>query len=320
MTHAKPPPILSYTAPVSIQQAHDASCRRCGDAAIDTIIQPRSRDLGGFGVRRVLPAAERRLVGPFLFFDHMGPAKFAPGQGIDVRPHPHIHLATVTYLFEGEIVHRDSLGFEQPIRPGAINWMTAGRGIVHSERTSQKLRETGSQLHGIQLWVALPTDQEDTEPAFHHYPADELPSLPMEGVSGRLLVGSAFGQESPVAVHSPMFYAELKVLEGHEIPLPEEHPEKAAYVVSGTLQCGDEVIEAGSMVVFADGKAPPVQTQSDSHLMLLGGATLDGSRHMWWNFVSSSRERIEQAKADWKAGRFPKVPGDETEFIPLPED
>ena len=286
--------------------------------AIERIIAGRKRDIGGFSVERLLPAMARRSVGPFVFFDHMGPAAFAPGQGIDVRPHPHINLATVTYLFDGEIVHRDSVGSEQPIRPGAINWMTAGRGIVHSERTGPELRRTGSKLHGLQLWVGLPKSGEETAPEFTHYPADSLPELEDEGVRVRVLAGSAYGVTSPVRTLSPLFYVEAVLPAGKELPVPTEHEQRAAYVVEGVLACRSKRVEASRMAVFAAGSNPVLRAESEVRLVMVGGAPLDGERHLWWNFVSSSRERIEQAKRDWKDGRFGQVPG-ETEFIPLPE-
>lgn len=304
---------------MSWTQAADPLCRTCATTpAIEMIIETRKRDLGGFSVGRVLPSARRRLVGPFIFFDHMGPAAFAPGEGIDVRPHPHINLATVTYLFEGEIVHRDSLGSLQPIRPGAINWMTAGRGIVHSERTGPETRRAGSRLHGLQLWVGLPTAHEETQPDFRHYPADTLPELDLRGTRVRVLAGTAYGAASPVETLSPLFYAEAAIPAGSELPLPAEHEERAAYVVEGAVQCGAERIEASRMVVFAPGSAPVLRAETPARLVLVGGAPIDGERHIWWNFVSSSKERIERAKRDWKEGRFPPVPG-ETEFIPLPD-
>lgn len=287
--------------------------------AIETILEARPRDLGGFMVGRVLPSASRRLVGPFIFFDHMGSAQLLPGQAVDVRPHPHINLATVTYLFEGEMVHRDSLGSNQPIRPGAINWMTAGRGIAHSERTPLELRRSGSRAHGIQLWVALPRAHEEVEPDFSHHPATTLPILEERGVHLRVLVGSAYGAASPVRTLSPLFYVEASLGAGQELPLPREHEERAAYVVEGTVASGAEVATAGKMLVFARGGEPVLKSENGARVMLLGGAPLDGPRHIWWNFVSSSKERIEQAKRDWKEGRFAKVPGDEVEFIPLPE-
>jgi redox-sensitive bicupin YhaK (pirin superfamily) len=287
--------------------------------AVDLIITPRSRDLGeGFMVRRILPYAKRRHVGPFVFFDHMGPADFAPGQGLDVRPHPHIGLATVTYLFEGEIMHRDSLGVVQPIRPGDVNWMVAGRGIVHSERTRDELRRSGSALHGIQSWLALPQSQEETAPDFRHHPAASLPEIELPGVRMRLIAGEAFGAASPVQVFAPMFYLDAVLDDEAVLPLPEEYEERAAYVAIGMVVLDGERYEAGSMLVLKPGSRPRITAQGPARLMLLGGAPLDGERNLWWNFVSSSKERIEQAKADWRAGRFAMVPGD-PEFIPLPE-
>jgi len=304
---------------MSWTQADEPRCTTCATTpAIETIIEARTRDLGGFSVGRVLPSARRRLVGPFIFFDHMGPVAFPPGQGIDVRPHPHIHLATVTYLFEGEIVHRDSLGSLQAIRPGAINWMTAGRGIVHSERTAPELRTAGSRLHGLQLWVALPKAHEESEPDFRHYPAASLPEVEQRGARVRVLAGTAYGAASPVQTLNPLLYVEATIPAGGELPLPEEHRERAAYVVEGVIRCGAERLDPLRMAVFAPGSAPPLRAESAARVMLIGGAPIDGERHLWWNFVSSSRDRIEQAKRDWKEGRFPPVPG-ETEFIPLPE-
>jgi redox-sensitive bicupin YhaK (pirin superfamily) len=290
-----------------------------GGPQLLTLIDARARDLGGFTVGRVLPAATRKLIGPFIFFDHMGPAAFPPGRGIDVRPHPHIGLATVTYLFEGEIVHRDSLGSSQPIRPGDVNWMTAGRGIAHSERTAAELRRTGSRLDGLQLWVALPREHEEVEPQFHHHPARELPALDVAGTRVRLLAGSAFGATSPVRTFSPLFYLDAAMPAGSELPLPEEHEERAAYIVSGRIQCGSEGAERGRMLVFASRAAVTLRAVSDARVAIIGGAPIDGERHIFWNFVSSSQARIEQAKRDWREGRFAKVPGDEREFIPLPE-
>jgi redox-sensitive bicupin YhaK (pirin superfamily) len=305
---------------MSWTQANNPVCtRRASTPAIETIIEARKRDLGGFTVGRLLPSSARRLVGPFIFFDHMGPAELAPGQGIDVRPHPHINLATVTYLFEGEIVHRDSLGSHQPIWPGAINWMTAGRGIVHSERTGPELRKTGSRLHGVQLWVALPKAYEEVEPDFCHYGAPALPALEEQGVHIRVLAGTAYGATSPVQTLSSLFYVEATMPQGAGLPLPGEHEERAAYIAQGVLWCGEERIEALRMVVFAPGSMPVLRAESPARVMLLGGAPMDGERHIWWNFVSSSIERIEQAKRDWQKDRFPKVPG-ETDFIPLPEE
>jgi redox-sensitive bicupin YhaK (pirin superfamily) len=290
-----------------------------GTPELATVIDARARDLGGFTVGRVLPAAARRLIGPFIFFDHMGPAAFPPGQGIDVRPHPHIGLATVSYLFEGEIVHRDSLGSHQAIRPGDVNWMTAGRGIVHSERTGAELRQAASRLDGLQLWVALPRSHEETDPEFHHHPARHLPTVDIAGTRVRVLAGSAFGATSPVRTFSPLFYVDAAMPAGSELPLPNEHEERAAYVVSGSVECGNERAERGRMLVFTPGAAATLRAVSDARLALIGGAPIDGERHIFWNFVSSSRARIEQAKRDWREGRFAKVPGDEQEFIPLPD-
>ena len=285
---------------------------------IATIIEGRARDLGGFTVARLLPSPARRRVGPVVFLDHMGPAQFPPGEGIDVRPHPHIGLATVTYLFDGEIVHRDSLGVVQPIEPGAINWMTAGRGIVHSERTGAATRQAGSLLHGVQLWVALPLAHEEAEPDFRHHPADSLPEIDVGGARVRVLVGDAYGASSPVRTMSPFLYAEAWLPARRELRLPDEPEERAMFVVAGSISCGDVRVEAPRMAVFEPGSKPVLRANSDARLMLVGGAPLDGDRHLWWNFVSSSRERIERAKRDWAEGRFAPVPG-ETEFIPLPE-
>lgn len=287
--------------------------------AIDVILRPHERDLGAFSVRRTLPSIQRRRVGPFVFFDHMGPAVLEPGHPINVRPHPHIGLATVTYLFVGEILHRDSLGFVQAIRPGAVNWMVAGRGIVHSERGTEDQREHGGPIHGIQLWLGLPLAHEEAEPKFVHHPAETIPSLSLPGAAIRVVLGRAFGLTSPVEVLSDMHYVEVCLQENAEIVVPDEHEERAAYVVEGTVAIENETIEAGSMVVFHPHTTPTIQSVGPARIMLLGGEPLDGERHIFWNFVSSSKERIEQAKADWREGRFSKVPGDEVEFIPLPE-
>jgi len=298
----------------------DPACAPCsGIAQLASVIDARARDLGGFTVGRVLPAPARQMIGPFIFFDHMGPADFPPGRGIDVRPHPHIGLATVTYLFAGEIVHRDSLGSHQPIRPGDVNWMTAGRGIVHSERTGAQPRQSGSRLDGLQLWVALPLEHEETEPEFHHHPARELPALDLAGTRLRVLAGSAFGARSPVRTFSPLFYADAAIPAGGELALPQEYEERAAYVVSGTIECGGEHAARGRMLVLTAGARASLRALSDARVALIGGAPIDGERHIFWNFVSSSRARIEQAKRDWREGRFPRVPGDDQEFIPLPQ-
>jgi redox-sensitive bicupin YhaK (pirin superfamily) len=281
---------------------------------IAAAIVPKTRDLGdGFQVRRALPAVEKRAVGPFVFFDQMGPVRLAAGHGLDVRPHPHIGLATITYLFEGEILHRDSLGTVQPIRPGEVNWMTAGRGIVHSERTPAALRAAGPAAFGIQIWVGLPAAQEEPEPSFVHFKAKDLPVL--DG-GLRLIVGTLRGARSPVPAQSPMFYAELAA--GHGIALGPEHDERAAYVAQGEAEIGGRRFPAGQLLVFESGKDVLVKAGPASRVLLLGGEPL-GERHMWWNFVSSRKERIAQAAADWKAGRFAPVPG-ETEFIPLPDN
>jgi redox-sensitive bicupin YhaK (pirin superfamily) len=283
-----------------------------------SLLPGRVRDLGGFSVRRTLPSVQHRLIGPFIFWDHMGPVRLDPGHGMDVRPHPHINLATVTYLFEGEIVHKDSLGSDQSIRPGDVNWMTAGRGIVHSERTGAAQRKAGPALHGLQSWVALPTELEETEPTFQHVEGKSLPELAQPGALLRVIAGTAFGATSPVKTLSPMFYVEARLDAGAELALPEEYAERAAYVVEGAVECDAQPVEAGTMAVAEGGGRKVVRALRDSRVMLLGGAPV-GKRHIWWNFVSSSEERIERAKQEWKAGAFPKVPGDETEFIPLPE-
>lgn len=282
------------------------------------IIDPKLHDLGGFSVRRVLPHASARHVGPFVFFDHMGPATFPPGRGIDVRPHPHIGLATVTYLFEGAIEHRDTLGFVQTIRPGDVNWMTAGRGIAHSERTPAAERAAGHALHGIQVWVALPRDAEETDPSFHHHDAAALPRFERDGVALRLVVGAAFGQRSPVMTFSDMFYLGAEFPAGSVLRLPPEHAERAVYAADADLLIDGAPLAAGQLAVLPEGTDVEIRAADATRAILLGGARLDGERHLWWNFVSSSRERIERAKADWQAGRFGKVPGDD-EFIPLPE-
>ena len=296
---------------------HDADEPICTgtDGAIELIVRPRAQDLGGFSVRRVLPARERRMVGPWIFFDHMGPAEFPPGAGIQVRPHPHIGLATVTYLFEGEIMHRDSLGFVQPVRPGAVNLMTAGRGIVHSERAGSDLH-IHSRLHGIQTWLALPADQEECDPAFAHYPAEGLPEIEHDGVTVRVIMGEAGGCQSPVQCHAPTLYLECRLSAGASLAPPDGHEELAIYVVAGKVRIDGQVLEAGLMAVVRAGRAPRVEAAEDSQVMVIGGARF-GQRHIWWNFVSSSQARIERAKADWRQGRFAAVPG-ETEFIPLP--
>ena len=285
---------------------------------IETVIVPRARDLGSFEVRRALPSAQRQMVGPFIFFDQMGPSEFLLGAGMDVRPHPHIGLSTVTYLFDGEIMHRDSLGTELPIRPGELNWMTAGRGIVHSERTAQELRAVGSKLFGIQSWVALSAKDEETSPDFVHYDAGELPVLTDKGKTVRVIAGSILGTSSPVKTSSPMFYADVALQAGATVPLDPAYEERAIYTVSGEIEIAGDVFEPAQLLVFRPGDRITIRARTDARFMMLGGEPMDGPRHIWWNFVSSRLDRIEQAKADWKAARFDSVPGD-SEFIPLPE-
>jgi redox-sensitive bicupin YhaK (pirin superfamily) len=291
------------------------------DGALDAIIVPHTRDLGdGFTVRRALPSQQRRMVGPFVFFDHMGPHVLGKGQGLDVRPHPHIGLATVTYLFDGEIMHRDSLGNLQAIRPGEVNWMTAGSGIVHSERSAPEARTAESSIFGLQCWVALPRAHEETAPVFAHTDAAALPSIDGEGASARIIAGSFFGQRSPVATLSDLFYVDLKLQPGARLSIPAEYADQAIYVVEGQLDLGRNGLhDAGRMLVLKP-RASIVLTAGPlgARAMLLGGEPLDGPRYLTWNFVSSSVERLEQAKEDWRQQRFPQVPG-ETEFIPLPD-
>jgi redox-sensitive bicupin YhaK (pirin superfamily) len=287
--------------------------------AVELVLLPRTHDIGGFEVRRALPAKERQMIGPFIFFDQMGPGEFVAGRGLDVRPHPHIGLSTVTYLFEGELLHRDSLGSTQPIAPGDVNWMTAGRGIAHSERTDLEQRQRSNRLFGIQCWVALPRRAEETAPKFVHHPAATLPLVTDKGLRLRLIAGSGWGLTSPVAVASSLFYADVRLEPGASIQLPEEHEERAAYIVEGEVE-GDH-LEPNRMLVFhAKDRGALRAGPRGARVMLLGGAAMDGPRYLFWNFVSSSRERIEQAKADWKAGHFGTVPGDEKESIPLPEE
>jgi redox-sensitive bicupin YhaK (pirin superfamily) len=286
---------------------------------IELVIPARKKDLGGFEVGRVLPFPQRRMVGPFIFLDHMGPTDFAAGHGIDVRPHPHIGLATVTYLFDGEILHRDSLGSMQAIQPGEVNWMTAGRGIVHSERADAALRSKASRMHGMQSWVALPLEAEETDPSFSHYPGTDLPKFEADGVRGTLIAGTAYGLKSSVVTFSPMFYVHLELASGARIELPAGHEERAAYIVSGRVESGGHTYEAGNLLVFETGNALVTAAESAARVMFLGGASV-GPRHIWWNLVSSSLERMEAAKADWRAGRMKLPPGDDREFIPLPED
>ncbi|WP_072391060.1 pirin family protein [Hyphomicrobium sp. CS1GBMeth3] len=287
--------------------------------AIEHIIVPRARDLGGFEVRRALPASETQMVGPFIFFDQMGPAEFLIGNGIDVRPHPHIGLATVTYLFAGELMHRDSLGTELAIRPGELNLMSAGRGIVHSERSSVEARQTGSRLFGIQAWAALPQTHEEAPPDFAHYSSTELPRIMGEGKTVRLIMGSLYGAQSPARFPHDCFYAEAVLAPGAVLPLDPEHDERAIYIVSGEIDIAGQTFSPGRLLVFRPGDRISILANSMARLMLVGGEPMDGPRHIWWNFVSSSNDRIAAAKADWKARRFSPVPADGEEFIPLPE-
>ncbi|MGA2565469.1 MAG: pirin family protein [Pseudolabrys sp.] len=289
-------------------------------AAIAQVVVPRTVDLGdGFTVRRALPSARSRMVGPFIFFDHFGPAEFRAGNGLDVRPHPHIGLATVTYLFDGEIMHRDSLGTAAPIKPGEINLMTAGRGIVHSERTGAELRAAGGPIHGLQMWVALPEAKEEMAPAFAHHEVDEFPLIMDDGKVVRVVIGSLYGERSPVpTVHETMF-ANIALRAGATLPLDADHEERALYVIDGAIDIAGDKFEPGRLLVFKPGDRVTVKALTDAHLVICGGAPMDGPRHIWWNFVSSRKERIEQAKVEWAAGHFGKVPGDEIEFIPLPE-
>lgn len=288
-----------------------------GCEAIELMIEPRDADLGSFSVRRVLPTRQRRMVGPWIFFDHMGPAEFAAGEGINVRPHPHINLATVTYLFEGEILHRDSLGSYQPIRPGDVNLMVAGKGITHSERERPEVIEQARHLNGLQLWLALPEAEEEIDPAFYHYPSADIPRVAVDGVAIRVIMGSAYGATSPVKTFAETLYVEAQLQAGQRITLPDAE-ERAVYVAAGELSANGTLVPEHSMAVFANVPGIELTATRDARIAIIGGEHL-GQRHMEWNFVSSRRERIAQAKADWQAQRFPKVIGDEDEFIPLPE-
>ena len=293
--------------------------------SIETLIIPRARDIGGFEVRRALPAPKRQMVGPFIFFDQMGPAEFLSGQGIDVRPHPHIGLATVTYLFRGEFQHRDSLGTDQMIHPGEVNWMIAGRGVTHSERTGAATRERAHELFGIQTWVALPDHVEDAPAAFEHQPKEALPVLDGEGKQVRLILGTGWGERAPVSTFSEMFYADAALAPGAAIPLPDDHEDRGLYVIDGSVEIAGDSFEAGQMMVFRPGDRITVTAGAQgARAILLGGETLGGPRYIWWNFVASSREKIEAAKQAWIAGdfdhgRFRLPPGDDAEFIPAPE-
>lgn len=295
-----------------------------GDAqscdAIETVIVPRTRDLGGFEVRRALPSSKKRMVGPFIFWDQMGPSQFLTGQGIDVRPHPHIGLATITYLFEGKIYHRDSLGSSLPIEPGDVNWMTAGQGIVHSERTEDEWKkQDGRELFGIQSWVALPKAKEESEPGFIHYEKGELPILDDEGKVVRNIAGSMYGSTSPITTASDMFYADARLQPGAKLPLAADYEERGIYIAEGEIEIAGDRHKSGRLLVLHPGDAITLTARAPSRVLLMGGEPMDGPRYIWWNFVSSSKERIEQAKEDWRQMRFDTIPGDAEEFIPLPD-
>jgi redox-sensitive bicupin YhaK (pirin superfamily) len=294
--------------------ARQTPCSAC-EGTVELLVEPRSTDLGEFSVRRVLPARDRRMVGPFVFFDHMGPATFPPGKGINVRPHPHIGIATITYLFEGEIMHRDSLGCEQPIEPGAVNLMVAGRGIVHSERAGSDLDRL-SRLHGIQSWIALPEDQEEREPDFIHYPAAALPQADADGAAVRVIMGRYHDAVSPVQTFSETLYLDCRISAGAAVTLPEDAAEMAVYVAEGSLDVDGQRVPEGVMAVITPGRAPRAAALADTRALVIGGAPL-GTRRLEWNFVSSRPQRIEAAKAEWRAGGFDRIAGDD-EFIPLP--
>ena len=310
---------------MSWNPALDPDCPIGDDVdAIETVIVPRARDLGGFEVRRALPAPKRQMVGPFIFFDQMGPAAFLTGQGIDVRPHPHIGLATVTYLMKGQIHHRDSLGTDQWIAPGAVNLMTAGHGITHSERIDGEALKSPQSLFGIQTWMALPKDHEDRAAAFVHAPKEELPLLEGEGKTVRLILGEAYGERAPVETDAESFYLDADLMPGAQMPLPDNHEDRGVYVLTGAVTVAGETFEAGMMMVFRPGDRVSLKAGTEgARVIVLGGATLEGNRYIWWNFVASSRDRIDAAKEAWRAGdwchgRFQLPPGDDQEFTPLP--
>ncbi len=291
---------------------------RASTEAIEMLIVPRAVDLGEMEVRRALPSVKRQMVGPFIFFDQMGPAEFLTDQGIDVRPHPHINLATVTYLFEGQILHRDSLGTEKSIEPGAVNWMRAGRGIVHSERTSPERKRTGQRLFGIQTWMALPKEQEESDPAFIHHGSDELPMVDANGMKARLIAGEAFGARSPLKTPSETLYADVRLATGARLPIEPSYEERALYTIAGDIEVAGDVFGPGQLLILRPGDPIVVLARTNAQFMLFGGAPMEGPRYIWWDFVSSRLERIEQAKEEWAQGRFDTVPGDVEEFIPLP--
>lgn len=303
---------------MSWQPSDDADCTNTADCPpVRTAIKPRPRDLGDFEVRRVLPAVEARSIGPFVFFDHMGPAVFPPGKGIDVRPHPHIGLSTLTWLFDGSLVHRDSVGAVKEIRPGEVNWMTAGSGVVHSERSSDAFRAANARIEGIQTWHALPAEHEEIDPSFEHYSAGDIPVVEQGGVRIALIAGGAFGMVSPMKVYSETLYADVRIEAGAQFGVPLGTAERALYIVSGQIEIAGQLFDDKQMLVLEEHAAPAITSPHGAHLMLIGGEPI-GPRKLWWNLVSTRPERIEQAKADWTAGRFDTVPDDD-EFIPLPE-
>ncbi len=311
---------------MSWNPALDPDCPTGDDVdAIETVIVPRARDLGDFEVRRALPAPKRQMVGPFIFFDQMGPAEFVTGQGVDIRPHPHIGLATVTYLYKGKFHHRDSLGTDQWIEPGAVNLMTAGHGVTHSERIDGEMLKSPNELFGIQTWIALPEAREDSPADFVHAPKADLPMMDGEGKEIRLILGHAYGERAPVETPSEMFYADALLQPGAKLPMPDDHEDRGVYVVGGSVVSGGATFDAGQMMVFRPGDRVSVTAGAmGARVILLGGATLEGPRHIWWNFVASSKDRIEAAKeawraGDWEHGRFQLPPTDRDEFIPLPE-
>jgi redox-sensitive bicupin YhaK (pirin superfamily) len=288
------------------------------DGKVDIVVEPSTKDLGGFRVRRALPSIKRRMIGPFIFLDHMGPEKFKANEGMDVRPHPHIGLATLTYLVEGSVFHRDTLGSAQDIVPGDVNWMTAGRGIAHSERSSPESRKVARQMTGLQSWIALPKIFEEASPAFFHHAGGSLPTLADTGVHIRVIAGTAYGETSPVQVFSRTLYADITLAAGTSLPLAQEHPERAIYILSGTLEIAGEEFNEIRLLIFRPGDRITIRAVTNTRFIILGGEPADGPRHIWWNFVSSTKDGIEQAKADWVAGRFGLIPNDEQEFIPLP--
>jgi redox-sensitive bicupin YhaK (pirin superfamily) len=297
----------------------EPACSPGDTPAVELVIEGRPRDLGGFSVRRTIPSGLRRAVGPFIFLDHMGPVDFAPGVGMDVRPHPHIGLATITYLLAGEILHRDSIGNAQAIRPGDVNWMIAGRGVAHSERTPPEVRARGGRALGLQTWVALPQDREDIAPSFEHHPQRTLPVVDRPGAILRVLAGTAYGETAPTSVLAPTLYVHGALAAGAELAIDNAHAERAVYVIDGEIACDDRTFGSATLIVLRPGVDVTICAHTPANVMLVGGAPLDGPRHIWWNFVSSTRERIERAKADWRDGRFATVAGDEHERVPLPE-